>query len=208
MAAYSSSKKLAPSPICNCGLEDQTTEHILQRCPLLQTARTNVWPTAVQLHTKLWQQGGTGEDSFIHLAHWTLSVAVMEKKCVCCSLWPNSSADPGWSMHIKAVLDKVFLPFCPCSHPPVCLMLPCLSEPISYAGGACHKVVGWLVCLSVQNHQLCQRVVQGGIAVLDQKSCPVRLSASLSVFAWVREVCQCLCYVSVCKSLACMFTGV
>ena len=46
--------KLAPSPNCNCGLEDQTAEHILQRCPLLQTARTNVWPTAVQLHTKLY----------------------------------------------------------------------------------------------------------------------------------------------------------
>ena len=28
--------------------------HILQRCPLPQTARTNVWPTAVQLHTELY----------------------------------------------------------------------------------------------------------------------------------------------------------
>ena len=28
--------KLAPSPTCNCDLEDQTAEHILQRCPLLQ----------------------------------------------------------------------------------------------------------------------------------------------------------------------------
>ena len=45
-------KKLAPSPFCNCSLEDQTAEHILQRCPLLQAARTSVWPTAVQLHTK------------------------------------------------------------------------------------------------------------------------------------------------------------
>ena len=46
--------KLAPSPMCVCGLEDQMAEHILQRCPLLQTAKTNVWPTAVQLHTKLY----------------------------------------------------------------------------------------------------------------------------------------------------------
>ena len=46
--------KLAPSPICNWGLEDQTAEHILQRCPLLQTARQNVWSTAVQLDTKLY----------------------------------------------------------------------------------------------------------------------------------------------------------
>jgi len=27
--------KLEPSPICNCGLDDQMAEHILQRCPLL-----------------------------------------------------------------------------------------------------------------------------------------------------------------------------
>ena len=46
--------KLAPSPACNCGLEDQTAKHILQRRLFLQTARTNVWPTAVQLHNKLY----------------------------------------------------------------------------------------------------------------------------------------------------------
>ena len=31
-------------------------------------------------HQTLRQQGGTGEDSYIHLAGWTLSVAAMEKK--------------------------------------------------------------------------------------------------------------------------------
>ena len=31
-------------------------------------------------HQTLRQQGGTGEDSYIHLADWTLSVAVIEKK--------------------------------------------------------------------------------------------------------------------------------
>ena len=46
--------KLAPSSTCNRCLEGQTAEHILQRCPLLQTASTNVWPTAVQLHTKVY----------------------------------------------------------------------------------------------------------------------------------------------------------
>ena len=46
--------KPAPSAICNCSLEDQTAEHALQRCPLLLRERTNVWPTAVQLHTKLY----------------------------------------------------------------------------------------------------------------------------------------------------------
>ena len=74
--------KLAPSPTCNCGLKDQTAEKILQRCPLLQTARTSVWPTAVQLHTKLY---GIREElektlSYIHLPDWTLSVAAIEKR--------------------------------------------------------------------------------------------------------------------------------
>ena len=31
-------------------------------------------------HQTLRQQGGTGEDSHIHLADWTLSVAAIEKK--------------------------------------------------------------------------------------------------------------------------------
>ena len=34
--------KLAPSPTCDCSLEDQTAEYILQRCLLLQKARQNV----------------------------------------------------------------------------------------------------------------------------------------------------------------------
>ena len=72
--------KLAPSATCSCGLEDQTAEHILQRCPLLQTASTNVWPKAVYAatHQTLRQQGGTGEDSHIHLADCTLSVAAID----------------------------------------------------------------------------------------------------------------------------------
>ena len=31
-------------------------------------------------HQTLQQQGGTGEDSYIHLPDWTLSVAAIEKK--------------------------------------------------------------------------------------------------------------------------------
>ena len=65
------------------GLEDQTAEHILQRCPRLQTTRTNAWPTAVQLHTKL-GYGSREElektDTFTDLADWTLSVAAIEMK--------------------------------------------------------------------------------------------------------------------------------
>ena len=50
---------VSPSPIRNCGLQDQTAKHTLQRCPLLQTATTNMWPSAVHLHTKLY--GGREE---------------------------------------------------------------------------------------------------------------------------------------------------
>ena len=35
--------KLAYSPVCLCGQEDQTTEHVLQRCPLHKVTR-DVWP--------------------------------------------------------------------------------------------------------------------------------------------------------------------
>ncbi|KAK7093093.1 hypothetical protein V1264_008743 [Littorina saxatilis] len=46
--------KLAPSPTCACGQEDQTAEHILQRCPLLDEERKEVWPSPTPLQTKLY----------------------------------------------------------------------------------------------------------------------------------------------------------
>ena len=66
--------KLAPSPTCNCGLEDQTAEHILQRCSLLQTARRNLWPTAVQLHTKLYDSKEELEKAATFILQTELSV--------------------------------------------------------------------------------------------------------------------------------------
>ncbi|KAK7087637.1 hypothetical protein V1264_021661 [Littorina saxatilis] len=46
--------KLAPSPTCACGQEDQTAEHILQRCPSLDEERKEVWPSPTPLQTKLY----------------------------------------------------------------------------------------------------------------------------------------------------------
>ena len=66
--------KPAPSPICNCSLEDQTAEHILQRCPLLQRERTNMWPTAVQLHTKLYSSKEELEKTATFILQTGLSV--------------------------------------------------------------------------------------------------------------------------------------
>ena len=55
---------------------------ILQRCLLLQKARTNPWPTAVQLHTKLY---GSREEvektaTVILQTRLAVSVAAIEEK--------------------------------------------------------------------------------------------------------------------------------
>ena len=57
-------------------------QHIGALTSPCQTTRSNVWPMAVHAvtHQTLRQQRGTGEDSYIHLADWTLSVAAIEKK--------------------------------------------------------------------------------------------------------------------------------
>ena len=44
--------KLAPSPTCPCGQEEQTTEHVLQRCPLHKATKEDVWPVSTSLTTK------------------------------------------------------------------------------------------------------------------------------------------------------------
>ena len=46
--------KLASSPSCPCGQEDQTTEHALQRCPLHKATREDVWPVSTPLTTKIY----------------------------------------------------------------------------------------------------------------------------------------------------------
>ena len=45
--------KIVPSPTCPCGEEDQTTEHVLQRCNRHQPDRIAQWPSANPLHQKL-----------------------------------------------------------------------------------------------------------------------------------------------------------
>ena len=46
--------KLASSPTCPCGQADQTTEHVLQRCPLHKSTRVNVWPVNAPPTAKLY----------------------------------------------------------------------------------------------------------------------------------------------------------
>ena len=46
--------KLTSSPTCPCGQEDQTTEHVLQRCLLHKATREDVWPVSTSRTTKLY----------------------------------------------------------------------------------------------------------------------------------------------------------
>jgi len=68
--------KPAPLPTCNLQLEDQTAEHTLQSCPLLQTTRQTVWPAAVQLHihTKLYSSREKLEKTATFILQTGLSV--------------------------------------------------------------------------------------------------------------------------------------
>jgi ribonuclease HI/endonuclease/exonuclease/phosphatase family metal-dependent hydrolase len=46
--------KLVPSPLCPCGLDNQTAEHILQACPKYKALREVIWPEETALQTKLY----------------------------------------------------------------------------------------------------------------------------------------------------------
>ena len=46
--------KLVKSPTCPCNEADQTTEHILQECPLFEAERAEIWPEGQLLTTKLY----------------------------------------------------------------------------------------------------------------------------------------------------------
>ena len=45
---------LVLSPLCTSGTENQTTEHILQRCPAYQHLRQQIWSDGTSLHQKLY----------------------------------------------------------------------------------------------------------------------------------------------------------
>ena len=60
--------KPAPSPTCPCGQEEQTTEHVLQRCPFYKAAREDVWPVSTSLATKLYGCKQELETSFVSRA--------------------------------------------------------------------------------------------------------------------------------------------
>jgi len=46
--------KIAASPKCSCGEDNQTAKHILQQCPLREQQRKAVWPVETGLRLKLY----------------------------------------------------------------------------------------------------------------------------------------------------------
>ena len=74
--------KLAPSSTCPCGREEQTVEHVLQRCPLYEATREDVWPVSTSLTTKLYgcKQELEKTTSFISRAALIVQTANAKKK--------------------------------------------------------------------------------------------------------------------------------
>ena len=74
--------KLAPSPTCPCGQEEQTTEHVLQRCPLYEATREDMWPVSTSLTAKLYgcKQELEKTTSFISRAALIVQTANAKKK--------------------------------------------------------------------------------------------------------------------------------
>ena len=74
--------KLAPSPTWPCGQDNQTTEHVLQRCPLYKATREDVWPVSISLTTKLYgcKQELEKTTSFISRAAMIVQTANAKKK--------------------------------------------------------------------------------------------------------------------------------
>ena len=74
--------KLASSPTCPCGQEDQTTEHVLQTCPLHKATREDEWPVSTFPTTKLFgsKQELEKTTSFISRAALIVQSANAKKK--------------------------------------------------------------------------------------------------------------------------------
>ena len=66
--------KLVPSPLCSCGQENQTAEHVLQRCPNHDSLRKTVWPMDTTLQTKLYGPREELERTAHFILHTALSI--------------------------------------------------------------------------------------------------------------------------------------
>ena len=71
---------IVPSPTCPCGEEDQTTEHVLQRCNKHQPERIAQWPSATASPEIIWGLGVPQEDHQLHHSFWTGRVGEREEE--------------------------------------------------------------------------------------------------------------------------------
>ena len=61
------------SALCPCGLEAQTTAHVMQSCPLHKRERESTWPTESSLGNKLY---GTATD--LRLTVWFIALTALQ----------------------------------------------------------------------------------------------------------------------------------
>ena len=112
-----SSRKHHHQPATDCGLEDQTAEHVLERCPLPQTRRKKcVADSSPATHQTAWQQRGTRKDGHVHLADWAFSIVAMMMKqqkvalqsggaCLLYSLGTSPIPSQPWSCHFVQIQE-------------------------------------------------------------------------------------------------------
>ena len=66
--------KLATSPLCPCGTEKQTPEHVLQTCPIFSNLRQKTWPSDKSLHSKLYGSREELEDTTSFISQTELAL--------------------------------------------------------------------------------------------------------------------------------------
>ena len=73
--------KIVPSPTCPCGEEDQTIEHVLQRCNKTPTRGNHTVAISNSASPEIiWGLGGPEEDHQLHHCCWTGRVGEREEE--------------------------------------------------------------------------------------------------------------------------------
>ena len=153
------------------------THQTLQQSSYTPTLRQSSYTpnsTAVQLHTKLYgspathqtlqQQGGTGKDSYIHLADWTLSVAAIEKNPISTLYLLLSVPSISLSLTVSSPL-LLLVPSASYCQSLVPLTVSTLCESISY----CQSFVPLTVTVSVYTYYVSTTLWQQCAANSKQK---------------------------------------
>ena len=98
--------KIVPTPTCPCGEEDQTTEHVLQRCNRHQPERIAQWSSAIPLHQKLYGGMEDLKKTTNYITAAGLVVQAKEKKKSSSNMKPDL-----FLFILSAVVRLIFLVF-------------------------------------------------------------------------------------------------